>query len=264
VITAEPRSLFETRAARAEGLADRSDAAREPLLFAAGLYRAQGRMAADLEAFQRTHALSGHLERDAPGVVHALRHVMDFVAKEGPIPLADEARSRGGEDGARCCDRLLVFWRGAGEADYLSRALLRPYVELLSRVEVAPDRSHRAGHCPFCGGGPWVASRRSESGSDGARRLLCCALCGGEWAFDRIRCPCCGERDPAKLPSFGSERYPEARIEACEACRRYVKSIDLTRDARPIPEVDDLASLGLDLWAAEEGFTRLEPGLAGL
>jgi formate dehydrogenase maturation protein FdhE len=54
------------------------------------------------------------------------------------------------------------------------------------------------------------------------------------------------------------------RIEGCETCRRYLKSIDLTADARPIPEVDDLVTLALDLWASEQGFTRVEPGLAGL
>jgi formate dehydrogenase maturation protein FdhE len=54
------------------------------------------------------------------------------------------------------------------------------------------------------------------------------------------------------------------RIEACETCRRYVKSIDLSQDARPIPEVDDLVSLSTDLRAAEQGFERIEPGLAGI
>jgi FdhE protein len=54
------------------------------------------------------------------------------------------------------------------------------------------------------------------------------------------------------------------RIEACETCHRYVKSLDLSEDARPIPEVDDLASLSMDLWAAEQGFERIEPGLAGI
>jgi len=53
------------------------------------------------------------------------------------------------------------------------------------------------------------------------------------------------------------------RIEACESCRHYVKSIDLTVDGHAIPEVDDLASLSMDLWAAREGFERIEPGLAG-
>ena len=67
-----------------------------------------------------------------------------------------------------------------------------------------------------------------------------------------------------KLPSFQSDKHPAARVEACETCKRYVKSIDLSLDARPIPEVDDLVSLSMDLWAAEEGWTRIEPGWAGL
>ena len=54
------------------------------------------------------------------------------------------------------------------------------------------------------------------------------------------------------------------RIEVCETCRRYVKSFDLSEDARPIPEVDDLLSLSLDLWAREQGYERIEPGLAGI
>ena len=80
----------------------------------------------------------------------------------------------------------------------------------------------------------------------------------------RILCPACEEGDPAKLPSFQSASYPAVRIEACETCHRYVKSIDLTGDTRAIPEVDDLVSLGMDLWAANEGFARIEPGLAGV
>ena len=53
-------------------------------------------------------------------------------------------------------------------------------------------------------------------------------------------------------------------MEACETCHRYVKSVDLTLDARAVPEVDELRSLSLDLWAIERGYVRLEPGLAGL
>ena len=192
--------------------------------------------------------------------------VVRFAAESGPAALAEEARSRGGDE-ASARSRLLVFWSGdsePGEGYYLSRALLRPYVEVLRGLGIAPDRVHRPGECPFCGGAPWIAAWRSESDADGARRLLGCALCGGEWPFGRIRCPCCFEEDPTKLPSFRSETYPTVRIEACETCRRYVKSIDLTADARAIPEVDDLVSLGMDLWAQEQGYARVAPGLAGI
>jgi FdhE protein len=94
--------------------------------------------------------------------------------------------------------------------------------------------------------------------------MLGCALCGLEWIFERILCPSCFEEDPHKLPSFRDERHPTVRIETCETCRHYVKSIDLSEDARPLPEVDDLVSISMDLWAVNQGYSRIEPGLAGI
>jgi FdhE protein len=134
----------------------------------------------------------------------------------------------------------------------------------LRSLNLAPDRVHRRGQCPFCGGAPWIAVRREGSAEEGARRLLACALCGLEWRVNRILCPACFEEDPRRLPSFQNDRHPSVRVEACETCRRYVKSLDLSLDARPIPEVDDLVSIGMDLWAVDQGYTRIEPGLAGL
>jgi FdhE protein len=161
--------------------------------------------------------------------------------------------------------RLLDFWRGdrAGARDYLARALLRPYVEVLRAFGVDPERPPVQGRCPYCGGGAWVVSRREEAGAAGARRLLVCALCGGDWAIGRVLCASCGETDPQRLPAFQGDLYPAARIEACESCRRYVKSIDTSVDPHAVPEVDDLASLSLDLWAVGEGYARTELGLAG-
>jgi FdhE protein len=66
------------------------------------------------------------------------------------------------------------------------------------------------------------------------------------------------------LPSFQSDRHPGVRIEACDTCHRYLKSLDLAANGRMIPEVDDLTSLPIDLWAQEEGFTRIAPGVGGI
>lgn len=260
-------AAFERRAARAEALAPGSRTAEEPFRFAAGLYRVQRRLATAVEAAHGRRPLCGRLQTDLDSFQHGLAEALRFVAESGPLALAEEARARGRDEASVARSRLLVFWSGdsePGEGYYLSRALLRPYVEVLRGLGIAPDRVHRSGECPFCGGAPWIAARRSESDADGARRLLGCALCGEEWPFGRIRCPCCFEEDPTRLPSFRSETYPTVRIEACETCRRYVKSIDLTVDARAIPEVDDLVSLGMDLWAQEEGYARVAPGLAGI
>jgi FdhE protein len=239
------------------------------LRFAAGLYRAQGEAAAELHRAHAGRPWSGRLDEDGPRLMPAAARLLAYAAEHGPPALAEAARARAAEDGATAVARLLGWWNGdeVAAADYLSRALLRPYVEMLAELRIPPACPHHSGHCPFCGGGAWIASRRSEvgeGGAEGAQRRLGCALCGGDWLVGRILCPGCGEADPLKLPVFQGETHTTVRIEACETCRGYVKSIDLTRDARPIPEVDDLVSLAMDLWAAEEGFTRIEPGLAGI
>jgi formate dehydrogenase accessory protein FdhE len=257
---------FERRAARAELLFRPSSAAEAPLRFAAGLYRVQGQIAAGIEAAHGEAPLTGHLDDDAERLLPRLSAVIEYAAREGPELLANEARARQEDLPSTARTRLFVYWAGdrPSTEDYLSRAMLRPYVEFLRSINTAPDRVHRQGQCPFCGGFPWISARRDASTMEGARRMLGCALCGGEWTFGRILCPSCFEGEPAKLPSFQSEKHATVRVEACETCNRYVKSLDLSEDARPIPEVDDLVSLSMDLWAVEQGFTRIEPGLAGL
>jgi FdhE protein len=186
---------------------------------------------------------------------------LNAIEKNAPAGLAQQARERG-QSKDTLFPPLLALWADES-ADYLSRALLRPYLEALRELSLTPDRARGAG-CGFCGGPPWVSVRRASGDADGAARFLCCALCGSEKPYPRIRCPGCGEQDPTKLPSYQSDEYPEARIEACESCRRYLKSIDLSLDARPVAEVDELRSIGMDLWALEQGFIRMEPGIAGV
>jgi formate dehydrogenase maturation protein FdhE len=259
-------SEFERRADRADLVLRQTETAEDPLRFAAGLYRAQARVVAAIEAAHAEQPLTGHLDEEAERLLSAASSVIRYAAEEGPEALSEEARARQKDLPSTARARLLVYWAGdrPSTEDYLSRAVLRPYVELLRALNRAPDRVHRRGQCPFCGGFPWIAARRDASTMEGARRMLGCALCGGEWLFGRILCPSCFEGDPDKLPSFQSDKHPNVRIEACETCHRYVKSLDLSEDARPIPEVDDLVSLSMELWAVDQGFTRIEPGLAGL
>lgn len=257
---------FEKRADRAELLARENAGVGEPLRFAAALFRLQGRLATALGARHNDAPWTGRLAEDAGRLGDLGERLFSFAESDGPPELAEEARTRQADDPETARSRLLLYWSGERETagDYLSRALLRPYVETLSHLRVVPGRLHREGHCPFCGGRPIVSFRRGDPESHGAARWLVCGLCGTEWPFVRVRCPSCQEQDPDKLPSFQSETLRWARLEACESCRRYVKSIDLTLDMRPIPEVDDLAALAMDLWAMERGFERVDPGWAGI
>jgi FdhE protein len=256
---------FERKAARAELLAESAPAVADPLVFAAKLFRLQGRLAAAVSARHADAPFSGEAG-DLSRIVDLLPALLAFGAADGPSELAEAAEARAKDDPAIATARLRVFWEGGHDAleDYLSRAFLRPFAELLARAGIAAHRPRHEGHCPACGAAPIVSYRKELPESNGAARFLVCGLCGTEWSFNRIRCPSCQEENPAKLPSFQSDVHKNVRIEACETCRRYVKSLDLTVDARPLPEVDDLVSLAMDLWAIEEGWTRLEPGWAGI
>jgi FdhE protein len=116
--------------------------------------------------------------------------------------------------------------------------------------------------CPFCGEKPVAAVLRQEG--DGGKRFLLCSLCFTEWEFRRLLCPHCGEEDKDKLPVYTAEEFPHVRVEACDTCKVYLKAVDLTKNGLAVPEVDELASVALDLWAGEQGYTKLQANLFGL
>jgi FdhE protein len=261
----DPAAAFEARASRATALLASAPLVAEPLAFAAGLFRLEGRLAAAVLARHEETDFTG-TPADFPRLLDLLAPLLTFAVEKGPPELAESAKARHADEDGTALARLGVYWSGGVEAreDYLSRAFLRPWAEVLVARGVTLERPRHDGHCPACGNAPVVSVRREVPESMGAARSLVCALCGTEWPFPRIRCAACREDDPAKLPSFQTEAHPSVRIEACETCKHYVKSLDLTLDARPVPEVDDLVSLAMDLWAIEEGWTRLEPGWAGI
>jgi FdhE protein len=164
-------------------------------------------------------------------------------------------------------DRLLILMKRIAppqvsqEVPFLQHLLLQPYAECqarrggISRASVQPL-------CPFCGEKPVVAALRPAG--DGGKRSLICSLCSTEWDFRRLLCPRCGEEDREKLPIYTAEQFPHVRVEACDSCHGYLKAVDLTSNGLAVPEVDELASLALDLWADEKGYTKLQTNLFGL
>ena len=86
-------------------------------------------------------------------------------------------------------------------------------------------------------------------------------MCFAEWDYLRIQCPACKENRFDALPVYSSNVPENARIDACDTCRTYIKTIDMTRDGLAVPVVDDLATLPLDLWARERGYQRLYPNV---
>jgi len=149
----------------------------------------------------------------------------------------------------------------AGEYPFFAQALLQPYAEFLadqtnSNNEGAPSL------CPFCGSRPVVAVLRPEG--DGGKRSLVCSLCFTEWIFRRVVCPNCGAENKEHLPIFAAKEFEHVRVDACDTCHTYLKSIDMTKDGNAVPVVDELATISLNLWASENKYQKLRPNLFGV
>jgi FdhE protein len=163
-------------------------------------------------------------------------------------------------------DELLErYWSGDRTASpveqFFARALLQPYAEYLAS-RGSPDLQSTASVCPFCGAKPAAGVLRGEG--DGAKRSLICSLCATEWPFRRVVCPNCGEEDKEKLPVYIAEQTGYVRLDACDSCGSYFKSVDLTRNGHAVPLVDELATVALSIWADEHGYVKAEPNLLGM
>ncbi|HEV2732686.1 MAG TPA: formate dehydrogenase accessory protein FdhE, partial [Terriglobales bacterium] len=116
--------------------------------------------------------------------------------------------------------------------------------------------------CPSCGRKPGVGVLRPLG--DGGQRSLICSLCLGEWEFRRIVCPACGEENHSKLPVYTADELNHVRVECCDSCRCYIKTVDLTKRGLAEPVVDEIAAIPLDLWAQDHGYAKLQLNLMQL
>jgi FdhE protein len=141
---------------------------------------------------------------------------------------------------------------------FFGRALAAPFVTDAVRRHRghAGDPPVQAGPspCPCCGAVPALAIIRGEEGG----RVLCCSLCGHEWASARASCPFCGGVD-----ALGVLAEPDGPrwVETCDGCRRYLKTVDERKlgGATVIPLVETTGALYLDMVAEQHGYERGVP-----
>ena len=145
--------------------------------------------------------------------------------------------------------------------ELVCRILVTPYAELLAAAAGRALPAPGANRCPCCAARPVAGVLRAEG--EGGKRFLVCAFCSSEWEFRRIYCAYCGETEEKSLPVFVAEQFPHVRVEACDNCRHCLRTVDLTKDGRAVPLVDDLAAIPLALWAEQAGYRRIQSNLLG-
>ncbi len=190
---------------------------------------------------------------------------LSLVEKCGPRPLAEVCRELRSGNPAAWSDLLRTAWTSSAPSDaqlVLTQIFLQPYAEFLRSRSSPEATGHAHALCPFCHRKPGLGVMR-QMGDGGARSMIC-AFCLAEWEFRRLVCPGCGEENDRKLPIFSADKFNYIRLECCESCKTYVKTIDLTRNGRAEPVVDELASAPLDLWIGERGYAKLQKNLLGM
>ncbi len=244
-------SAWDQRIARAEKLAATHPAAAELLTFYAEIARVQKSI---------YDALAELRDLDTTLLIPHFELLLSVVRRIGPQPLAQAAGELAGTD--RALQNLLIDPDLIPEIHvFFARAMLQPYTECLARrSDVSVENSPST--CPFCGEKPQVGVLREEG--DGGKRSLICSLCSTEWEFRRLVCPGCGEESTDKLPVYTASEFEYVRVEACESCHTYIKSVDLTKNGLAVPVVDELATTPLNVWAEANGYTKLQLNLLGI
>jgi FdhE protein len=117
------------------------------------------------------------------------------------------------------------------------------------------------GFCPVCGDHPEMAALQDDTG----KRILICPSCATEWSFQRTQCPFCENQDQQQLSYLFVENDDRYRIEICDKCQHYLKTIDL-RKVTPnvIPnvindidyEIENIVTLHLDIIARDKGYAN--------
>lgn len=247
---------FEKRIRRAEALEKEWPFAAELLRFHKSLIRLQGEIYRDLNA--GTHP-------DAKPLLPHMNRLLDLVIREGPRLLAERAKS----PECKLGPLLVKFSEGQPIGDplleFFPRVLHQPCAmgsHGRTGIPAAPGEAQRS--CPRCGSLPGVSLLREDKSAETVRRSLICSLCSHEWEFARVLCPNCNEERPEKLPRYSAQEIPWMRVEACDSCHKFLKSVDLTLNWEAEPVVDELASTPLDVIAAEHGYVKIAPNLAGI
>jgi FdhE protein len=218
---------------------------------------------AELARFQKTifEHLRASGETDLRTLAQFLPLLLKVLERSGPAQLQAFALAQhiGMEE------LLGSYWGGdrtaAPEEQFFARVLVQPYSEYLAG-RGKPDTRSTGSVCPFCGARPALGVLRPEG--EGAKRSLICSLCATEWAFRRVACPHCGEDNKDQLPVYIAEQTNYVRVDACDSCGSYFKSVDLTRNGHAVPIVDELATVALSIWADERGYAKAEPNLLGM
>jgi FdhE protein len=143
---------------------------------------------------------------------------------------------------------------GIAERVLALAALQVHFARLAAKLNANDLRPIADGICPACGSAPMTTAVVGWPGAHNTR-FCACSLCGTRWNVVRIKCVLCSSTEAISYQSV--EGQPDSiKAETCDKCHRYVKILYQVNDHVLDPLSDDVASLGLDMLLAKEGWER--------
>ncbi len=137
----------------------------------------------------------------------------------------------------------------------LVAAGLQVHFARLAGLLVADDLKPVAdGACPVCGSPPMTSSVVGWPKAHNTR-FCTCSLCATMWNVVRVKCVLCSSTEGISYRVIEG-KADTVKAETCDKCRSYVKILYQVNDHLLEPLADDVASLGLDMLVAEEGWKR--------
>jgi FdhE protein len=268
IIGAMQASSYQSRVQRAQHLASKYEFAAEILGFYIHIAGFQEDLQRRLNTNMQKSANNGYweLSRPALGVlVPEFREFLNVCRQHGPQKMEEletDLLDRGPDFHATLMNETWTGHSPPGGVGLLAEAFLQPYAELLRLQAGLKIQNYTFAVCPFCNRRPAAGVLRPLG--EGAARWLLCSFCLMEWEFRRILCAACGEQASQKLPVYRASEFEHVRVECCDTCKTYIKTIDLSKDGHAEPLVDELASVPLDLWARDRGYAKLQNNLFGM
>ena len=124
-------------------------------------------------------------------------------------------------------------------------------------VNLDKDIEWDKGYCPVCGSMPEL-SLFEENG----KRFLICGFCSHKWASKRMYCPFCENSDHETLQYYSIDDEEEYRVDVCEKCKKYIKTIDIKKTTRTIYAPLEIRSTPyIDIKFEEMGYKKGNTGI---
>lgn len=224
------------------------------------------------EAAASSRAVAQSLQHGMPPLPRALddldeaavRTLDAFFARlstaELPAQAAEIVRTLSGASGEERRRAISAALKEAADEHDLARrslvsaALQVQFTKMASSLAADALKPIANGTCPACGSAP-VSSAVVAWPNAYNTRYCTCSLCATMWNVVRVSCLICGSTDGISYRGVEGEA-DAVKAETCDKCRGYVKILYQVKDPALDPLADDVATLGLDMLLAADGWKR--------